>query len=140
MDYILKSNKKKIVINDYIQDDPLSEENLSKTLKYINKIGLSCPNKTIWLYSCYEFDQVVNNHSKWLDFILENDESICNFSEEDYRLWQRYVILQNVDIMVDGRYIDSQRNPKLKFRGSENQRAIDVQKSLKQNKVVLWCD
>ena len=42
--------------------------------------------------------------------------------------------------MVDGKYIDSQRNVQAKWRGSDNQRVIDVQESLKQRKIVLYCD
>ena len=42
--------------------------------------------------------------------------------------------------MVDGRYIDSQRNPSKKWAGSDNQRVIDIRKSLEQNKVVLYCN
>ena len=42
--------------------------------------------------------------------------------------------------MVDDRYIDSQRNPSKKWAGSDNQRVIDIRKSLEQNKVVLYCD
>ena len=42
--------------------------------------------------------------------------------------------------MVDGRYIDAQRNPSKKWAGSDNQRVIDTRKSLEQNKVVLYCD
>ena len=41
----------KIVINDYIENDPLSEENLDKTLENVNRFRLQFPNKTIWLYS-----------------------------------------------------------------------------------------
>ena len=40
----------------------------------------------------------------------------------------------------DGKYIDSQRNPSKKFAGSDNQRVIDIRKSLEQNKIVLHCD
>ena len=44
------------------------------------------------------------------------------------------------NVMVDGRYIDSQRNPSKKWAGSDNQRVISIQESIKQGKVVLYCD
>lgn len=47
-------------------------------------------------------------------------------------------LLRWIDVLVDGRFINAQRNTSLLFRGSENQRLINVQASLKQNKVVLW--
>ena len=45
-------------------------------------------------------------------------------------------VMKYVDVLVDGRYVDELHNPKLKWRGSENQRVIDVQQSLKENKVI----
>lgn len=47
-------------------------------------------------------------------------------------------LLQYIDILVDGPYIEAQRDLTLAFRGSANQRIIDVQKSLKENKIILW--
>ena len=45
-----------------------------------------------------------------------------------------------IDVLVDGEYVDELRNISLKFRGSSNQRIIDVKESLKQNKIVLYLD
>ena len=53
---------------------------------------------------------------------------------------KRKKIISNVDVLVDGEYIDEQKDLTLKFRGSKNQRVIDVKQSLDQNKVVLYCD
>ena len=107
--------------------DPLHENNLDGVLNLINKIRLSCPNKTIWLYSGYQFD----DEECWVK--PKND--ISNLFR-----FMRQEIIKNVDVMVDGRYIDSQRDVSLCWRGSRNQRVIDVQKSIQQGKVVLYCD
>lgn len=53
---------------------------------------------------------------------------------------KRWDILSKIDILIDGRYIDSQRDVSLKWRGSSNQRVIDVKKSLQENKITLYCD
>ena len=53
---------------------------------------------------------------------------------------KRKEIISNVDVLVDGEYIDEQKDLSLKFRGSKNQRVIDVKQSLAQNKVILYCD
>ena len=53
---------------------------------------------------------------------------------------KRQVILKQCDVVVDGRYIDSLHDPKLKWKGSSNQRCINVKESLKQNKIILYCD
>ena len=92
-----------------------------------DKIRLSCPNKSIWLYSGYRFD----DEECWVK--PKND--IANMFR-----FIRQEIIKNVDVMVDGRYIDSQRDITLKWRGSDNQRVIDVQKSLQKGEIVLWTD
>ena len=47
-------------------------------------------------------------------------------------------MLSNIDILVDGRFLKDQKDLTLQFRGSANQRIIDVQKSLRANKVIIW--
>lgn len=113
----------KIVINDYIENDPLSEENLDKTLETADEIRLSFPNKSIWLYSGYSFE----------DCLIK--PKTC---EENIFRALRYEILKNVNVMVDGRYIDSQRDITKKWAGSKNQNVIDVQQSLQKGEIVLW--
>lgn len=120
-------DKKKIIINDHIQGDPLSEENLDKTLNLINRFRLSLPQKTIWLYSGYEYKHIFRGASSCL-------------SQEGYNNYKRRKIISQCDVFVDGRYIESQRDVSLKWVGSKNQHVIDVQKSLEQNKMVLYCD
>ena len=142
-------DKEKIIINDYIQGDPLSEENLDKTLNFLHKIRLLSPNKTIWLYSgytlqtCKYFDKTIftfNPHYYHPNPL--NGEQV-KVDDKSFLIKQdrkRMEIVKNVDILVDGRYIDSQRNIAKKWAGSSNQRVIDTQETLKQNKIVLYCD
>lgn len=66
------------------------------------------PNKTIWLYTGYLYDQIKD-----------------------------LPVMEYVDILVDGPYIDEKRNLMLKFRGSENQRLIDVKATRENNNIVL---
>ena len=49
-------------------------------------------------------------------------------------------LLQNIDVLVDGEYIDDLRDLELQFRGSKNQRIIDVKKTLTEKKIFLWSD
>ena len=119
----------KIIINDYIENDPLSEENLDKTLETIYRFRLLFPNKSIWIYSGYTWNQVMSP-------VITDDFN----PSRDELLDKRKEIVKQCTVMVDGRYIDSQRDITLKWRGSSNQRVIDTQKSLKENKIVLYCD
>lgn len=111
--------------------DPLHENNLDKVLKLVKEIRISFPEKTIWLYSGYNFDLLNSkyNEYKYTSFAANADEWLT-----------RWEIISNVDVLVDGEYIDEQKDLTLKFRGSKNQRVIDVQQTLKQGKVVLYCD
>lgn len=70
--------------------------------------------KTVWMYSGYTYEEIIKNY--------------------------RWSILRNVDVLVDGKFVLEQRDLDLRFRGSRNQRIIDVQKSLCENKVVLWSE
>ena len=114
----------KIVINDYIENDPLSEENLDKTLETVNRFRLSFPNKSIWIYSGYQWSEIFNDGV----YLTKNCAG-----------WKRREIIKQCTVMVDGRYIDSQRNPSKKFAGSDNQRVIDIQQSLQKGEIILWC-
>ena len=109
----------------------LAVENLDGVLNLVNKIRLLMPEKTIWIYSGFT----------WESIMWSRMPHPPHHSSEDFLHWnQRNEIVSKCDVLVDGRYIDSQRNIQLKYRGSENQRVIDIQESLKQNKVVLYCD
>lgn len=147
VDYILKSSDERVVINDFVQGDPLSEKNLDRTLELVSnlrkvdsanpckmgvsddkntdKIRLSFPNKSIWIYSGF----------RWLEIF--NDGV---YLTKDCAGWKRREIVKKCEVLIDGRYIDSQRNVQAKWRGSNNQNVIDVRKSLKQGKVVLYCE
>ena len=146
MDYMLKSSDERVVINDFIQGDPLSEENLDKTLELVSnlrkvdsanhcKMGvsevenadrfrLSLPNKSIWIYTGYTWENIMKYEY--------GAKYINNFNTDALR----QCIVSKCDVLVDGRYIDSQRNLSKKWAGSDNQRVINVPESLKQGKVI----
>ena len=104
--------------------DPLHEANLDGVLDLVNEIRLSFPNKSIWLYSGYQWEQLLNDGV---------------YLTKECAGWKRREIVKQCTIMVDGRYIDSQRNPSKKFAGSDNQRVIDIQQSLQKGEIILWC-
>ena len=107
--------------------DPLHENNLDEVLKLVQQIRISFPNKTIWLYTGYE----------WRDIFRGEPSAI---SQQGLNNYKRREIIKLCDVLVDGRYIDEQKDLTLKFRGSKNQKVINVPESLKQGKVVLYCD
>lgn len=109
--------------------DPLHENNLDEVLKLTEEIRLSFPEKTIWLYTGYTWEQIMNP-------IVTDDFN----PKRDKVLETRKQIIKNCDVLVDGRYIDELRDISLPWVGSSNQRVIDVKKTLEQKKMVLWCN
>lgn len=96
--------------------DPLSPYNCEEVYHLIFTIKRKFPYKTIWLYTGYTYEELLMKN-----VFIEN-------------------ILWFTDVLVDGEYKKDLKNLDLKWRGSSNQRVIDVQKSLIEGKVVLWCD
>ena len=94
----------------------------------VNRFRLLMPEKTIWLYSGYTWEQIMK-YEYGADYIN-------NYNVDALR----QAIISQCDVVVDGRYIDSQRDISLKWRGSSNQRCIAIQESLKQGKIILYCD
>ena len=96
-----------------------------------HKIRISFPEKTIWLYTGFDFDllKYKYNEYKYTPFAIDADEWLT-----------RWEIISNVDVLVDGEYIDEQKDLTLAYRGSKNQHVIDIKQSLAQNKVVLYCN
>lgn len=111
--------------------DPLHENNLDEVLKLVKQIRISFPEKSIWLYTGYNFDLLNSkyNEYKYTPFAANADEWLT-----------RWNIISNVNVLVDGEYIDEKRDITLKWCGSSNQRVINVKQSLAQNKMVLYCD
>ena len=107
----------------------LADENLDGILNLVNKIRLLLPEKTIWLYTGYDFDFLQNKFKEY------QYTSFASGADEWLTRWE---IILNCDVLVDGRYIDSQRDITLKWRGSKNQRVIDVKKSLENRRIILW--
>ena len=119
----------------------LADENLDGILNLVNKLRLLFPNKSIWLYSGFTWNTIWDDTLKKM---IENGIGGLSLSEEcenTLRLVEkRRKIISLCDVMVDDKYIDSQRNPSKKWAGSDNQRVISIQESIKQGKVVLYCD
>jgi anaerobic ribonucleoside-triphosphate reductase activating protein len=104
--------------------DPLNKNNLDDVLDLCKEIKTQYPNKTIWLYSGYLYEQIDTN--------IDTDENMY---------WQkRRDILYLCDVLVDGKFQEELADVKYPWAGSTNQRVIDIKKSLEQDEVVLWCD
>lgn len=99
--------------------DPLFLENRKTIRDLVMNIRQLYPNKTIWSYTGYTWEELMAQRE--LDQNLED-------------------ILQNIDVLLEGRFIMSKAEAKLHFVGSANQRIIDVPKSLEKDEIVLYID
>ncbi len=89
--------------------EPLHPNNILGTTKLAKRFKEEYPNKNLWIWSGFLFDK----------YIIDKD------------------IVKYVDVIVDGQYIDEEHDFTLKWRGSKNQRVIDVKKTLEKKKIVL---
>lgn len=99
--------------------EPLEHSNQQGLLPFIRRMKRELPDKDIWCYTGYTFETDVL-------------ERMCREWEETEEL------LSCFDVLVDGEFIQAQKNLSLRFRGSENQRIIMVPESLKKGETVLW--
>lgn len=105
--------------------DPLCVANIRQLRALLCLIKINFPNKTIWLYTGYTWEQL------WYDDKFDVEGGIV----ENQR---RRAITSMCDVVVDGEYEESLRDVSLVFRGSSNQRLIDVIKTVIAGEVVLW--
>ena len=98
----------------------MTSRNVEEIFHLISTIRNLFPTKTIWLYTGFTWEQIMNPTNS--DDILRKE------------------IVSQCDVVVDGEYIDELRDITLKWRGSSNQRVIDVKKSIEKGEVVLWSD
>lgn len=97
--------------------EPLEPANQQVLANLVKKVKQTYPNKTIWCYTGYNFEKdVLGDMYKKYDFTPK--------------------LLENIDVIVDGQFEEENKIVDLRFRGSTNQRKIDVQASLKENSLV----
>lgn len=105
----------KLCDNDHIEGlsilggEPMNSNNIEGTTKLAKAFKEKFPNKNLWAWSGFKYDEYLK------------DKEIVNY----------------LDVLVDGQYVDELHNPTLQWRGSSNQRVIDVKQSVKENRVVL---
>lgn len=107
--------------------EPLADENVSDVLKLVNKIRILFPTKSIWLYTGYTWESIFSP--------VVTDE--LN-PERDMLILKRQSVVSICDVLVDGRFEEDKKDLSLRFKGSTNQRLINVVDSLKEGEIVLW--
>lgn len=101
--------------------EPFEIINQEGLVPLVKKVKQTYPDKKIWCYTGFTFDKQI----------------LGEMIEKENRQTTKEM-LDNIDYIVDGRFVEELKNPSLRFRGSSNQRIIDVKKSLAKNELVLW--
>lgn len=99
--------------------EPFEPKNQAALLPFLKELKQKFPDKTVWCYSGYTFETD----------ILAGKLGNPDITKE---------MISLIDILVDGKFVEEKKDLHLRFRGSSNQRIIDVQKSLKANETILW--
>ncbi len=99
--------------------EPFETQNQRAIAPFLKKVREQFPNKNIWCYTGYLFDEE----------LLKDSRARCEVTDE---------MLGMIDVLVDGEFKQELKNITLRFRGSENQRIIDVKKSLQTGETVLY--
>lgn len=95
--------------------DPLFPQNREEISNICQSLKLEFPTKTIWLYTGFTYNELITKNDAYIN-----------------------TIFKNIDVLVDGSYIEELKSPDKHWVGSENQRVIDVKASLEKGKIVLW--
>lgn len=102
--------------------EPFEPANQRALLPFLRRFRDACPDKTVWAFSGFTLDRE-----------LQRDGSYprCEVTDE---------LLSLIDVLVDGRFVNALKDISLRFRGSSNQRVIDLRKTRERGEIVLWSD
>ena len=103
--------------------EPLEPENQRALLPFVKEVKKRFPEKSIWCYTGNVFDPATG--------LLKEQDNNTEVTEE---------LISLFDVLVDGEFIEAQKNIRLKFRGSSNQRILDVKKSKISKSPVFYLD
>ena len=100
--------------------EPFEIKNQRGLLPFMRKFREKFPDKDVWCYSGFTYEELTGQ---------KESRAFCDATEE---------LLSYIDILVDGKFEKEKRNIMLRFRGSENQRLIDIKKTKETGEIVLW--
>lgn len=100
--------------------EPFEPKNQKELVPFLKKVRETYPKKTIWCFTGFRYDD---------ELLKDGSYPRCEYTDE---------MLSLLDVLVDGRFVNSLKDISLRFRGSSNQRVIDLNKTRAQGEIVLW--
>lgn len=104
--------------------EPFEPENQRVLVPFLVMLREKFPDKTVWCYTGFTIEQILGKSES-------KSRAVTDVSNE---------MLSLIDVLVDGPYVENLHDISLKFRGSSNQRVIDMKKSIESNKIVLYLE
>ncbi|MGN0660180.1 MAG: anaerobic ribonucleoside-triphosphate reductase activating protein [Oscillospiraceae bacterium] len=117
----------KMLSPDYIHGltllggEPFEPANQRVLLPFVKKVKSALPEKTIWAFSGFTLEELTSPDSY----------PCCEITDE---------LLSLIDVLVDGRFVEAKKDISLRFRGSSNQRIINLKKTRSEGRIILWDD
>lgn len=105
----------------YLGGEPFEPQNQRALLPFVKRVRREFPDKSIWAFSGFTFEQLIDPEA----------HPHCEKTQE---------LLSLIDVLVDGRFVEELKDITLRFRGSSNQRLLDMKKTLQAGKPVPWTD
>ena len=102
--------------------EPFEPSNQRALVPFLYRFREECPGKTVWAFSGFTLDR---------ELLVDGSHPRCEVTDE---------MLSLIDVLVDGRFVRVLKDISLRFRGSSNQRVIDLNKTRETGKIVLWDD
>ena len=99
--------------------EPMEPENQRALLPFVKKVRETMPDKTVWCYSGFTYEELLQDGS----------HPRCETTDE---------LLSLIDVLVDGKFVEELKDISLRFRGSSNQRIIDLNMTRETGGIVLW--
>ncbi|MBR4295998.1 MAG: anaerobic ribonucleoside-triphosphate reductase activating protein [Clostridia bacterium] len=99
--------------------EPFEPRNQAVLYPFVKRVREKFPQKTVWAYSGFTFEELTS----------EDSYPHCSVTND---------LLSLIDVLVDGRFVEAKKDISLRFRGSSNQRIINIPLTLKTGKVVIW--
>lgn len=99
--------------------EPMEHCNQRCLVNLVDRFKEKYPNKTLWVYTGYTYDED----------LIPGGKAYCEVTDR---------ILNQCDVMVDGEFVESLKDISLKFRGSSNQRILNIRETRKRNAIVFW--